>query len=235
MNLASPLVLIMAAIAAVTPSQAAITVYTDRAEFTAATGIGLVETFTDDLHFPINGILNSTTTEAGLAEGDILPGVTYSTVPGSLFLINSGEDFEGGFLDSLYPYDPGALTFSFDSLQSGFGFDTNVYMDRFIITIFSDDGILFTEAFAPQNSASLQFFGFASSEDNIRSAVLSPESLRDFNFALDNFTFNGLIPIVTSSGPPVPEPATWALLISGFGLIGAAARRRRLQSAPDHA
>lgn len=27
--------------------------------------------------------------------------------------------------------------------------------------------------------------------------------------------------------PAVPEPATWALMISGFGLVGAAARRRR--------
>ena len=26
----------------------------------------------------------------------------------------------------------------------------------------------------------------------------------------------------------VPEPATWAMLIAGFGLVGAAARRRRL-------
>ncbi|HEV2569785.1 PEPxxWA-CTERM sorting domain-containing protein [Sphingomonas sp.] len=26
--------------------------------------------------------------------------------------------------------------------------------------------------------------------------------------------------------PPIPEPSTWALLISGFGLVGAAARRR---------
>lgn len=27
--------------------------------------------------------------------------------------------------------------------------------------------------------------------------------------------------------PAIPEPATWAMLISGFGLVGAAARRRR--------
>lgn len=30
--------------------------------------------------------------------------------------------------------------------------------------------------------------------------------------------------------PGVPEPASWAMLIAGFGLVGAAARRRRLQS-----
>lgn len=29
----------------------------------------------------------------------------------------------------------------------------------------------------------------------------------------------------------VPEPATWAMMIAGFGLIGAAARRRRMASA----
>jgi len=31
--------------------------------------------------------------------------------------------------------------------------------------------------------------------------------------------------------PTVPEPATWALLIAGFGLVGLAARRRRLPGA----
>jgi hypothetical protein len=28
-------------------------------------------------------------------------------------------------------------------------------------------------------------------------------------------------------GPVVPEPATWAMLIAGFGLVGATVRRRR--------
>ena len=39
----------------------------------------------------------------------------------------------------------------------------------------------------------------------------------------DDFTFN--------VGPRVPEPATWALFIAGFGLIGAAARRRTARTA----
>jgi len=30
----------------------------------------------------------------------------------------------------------------------------------------------------------------------------------------------------------VPEPGTWAMLIAGFGLVGAAARRRRQTSVP---
>jgi len=32
----------------------------------------------------------------------------------------------------------------------------------------------------------------------------------------------------TITAPNIPEPATWAMLIAGFGLVGAAARRRRL-------
>ncbi len=46
-----------------------------------------------------------------------------------------------------------------------------------------------------------------------------------FNGALDNIAFESRA-IVT--GGVVPEPASWAMLIAGFGLIGAVARRRRM-------
>lgn len=50
----------------------------------------------------------------------------------------------------------------------------------------------------------------------------------EFRFALPTFE-NGVLsyqPILSTS--PVPEPSTWAMLIGGFGLVGAAMRRRRL-------
>ncbi len=34
--------------------------------------------------------------------------------------------------------------------------------------------------------------------------------------------------VITDGTPAVPEAATWAMLIAGFGLVGAAARRRKV-------
>lgn len=39
------------------------------------------------------------------------------------------------------------------------------------------------------------------------------------------------VEFVQSNAAVVPEPANWAMLIAGFGLVGAAARRRRLAPA----
>ena len=52
-----------------------------------------------------------------------------------------------------------------------------------------------------------------------------------FNGAIDNFVFESRA-IGEGSGPGVvPEPASWAMLIAGFGLIGATMRRRRALTA----
>jgi len=44
--------------------------------------------------------------------------------------------------------------------------------------------------------------------------------------AFDNVTFGSETP-----GGVVPEPATWAMLIAGFGMVGVAMRRRRMVAA----
>lgn len=40
-------------------------------------------------------------------------------------------------------------------------------------------------------------------------------------------TFNRSSDVIFSGGGVVPEPASWAMLIAGFGLVGATMRRRR--------
>ena len=46
----------------------------------------------------------------------------------------------------------------------------------------------------------------------------------------DDSTFDKLVDYQGGGAGAVPEPATWAMLITGFGLVGAAARRRRVGS-----
>ena len=49
--------------------------------------------------------------------------------------------------------------------------------------------------------------------------------------ASDNTAFLDDVSASVSASGAVPEPATWAMLITGFGLVGAAMRRRGLATA----
>ncbi|HEU4970127.1 PEPxxWA-CTERM sorting domain-containing protein [Sphingomonas sp.] len=64
----------------------------------------------------------------------------------------------------------------------------------------------FTRSFAPVSAA--YALVTASGGDNL--------------YGIGEIRFNG-----TLAAPGVPEPATWAMMIGGFGLAGGAARRRR--------
>jgi len=55
-------------------------------------------------------------------------------------------------------------------------------------------------------------------------------------FALDNFG-SGASLTISSVGAvsPVPEPATWAMMLIGVGAVGASARRRRIKTTVPYA
>ena len=67
-----------------------------------------------------------------------------------------------------------------------------------------------------------------------RAVITGPTGLLAANVGALRFTFGGDLTYgyagyreIDAAGAVVPEPGVWALFITGFGLVGAAARRRR--------
>lgn len=84
----------------------------------------------------------------------------------------------------------------------------------------------FFDAAAPFNASKTQFLwrrvtgsldGSAATNGNV---ILRIDVLSGGYAAFDN------ILVVAGTTPGIPEPATWAMLIAGFGMVGFAARRR---------
>lgn len=193
-----------------------ITTYSDLASFSSVLGATptTVETFTDDIHFPItSGVLNSMTNEAGITPGMIQPGVTYSTP------ISSGNFFNidccsatGPFLDSVSGGNP--LTVTFDHNTQAFGFDSGLYNYGMDVTINFASGPAYHVSYS--TIAAFEFFGFISTSNDIQSVTIGGGT-GIFTYAVDNFRFT----------TAVPEPETYAMLLAGMGLVGFAARRRK--------
>lgn len=83
-----------------------------------------------------------------------------------------------------------------------------------------------------------QVFGIANINDFVGTTPMTAQlrAVRDATygagiFSADVYFQSGTISIAYDYAPaplaaPVPEPATWAMMIAGFGMIGATARRR---------
>lgn len=77
---------------------------------------------------------------------------------------------------------------------------------------------------------------FASSFDSTRTLITNAVGISFTNYLLDGRSVSGTITVgqslaefvSLSPGDPVPEPASWAQMLAGFALAGAAARRRRV-------
>ncbi|MBC7506509.1 MAG: PEP-CTERM sorting domain-containing protein [Sandarakinorhabdus sp.] len=91
-----------------------------------------------------------------------------------------------------------------------------------ILTINNIDTTVFTQFFPGDAQTALNSLGIISfAGGNVSAVGFSCDSCSGYTY----HQFGGSA--ITLGSGAVPEPASWALLISGFGLIGAAARRRR--------
>jgi hypothetical protein len=77
-----------------------------------------------------------------------------------------------------------------------------------------------TDQFAPVTGTRLSYLPNVSATNGL----IIQHGPGSENRGLDNISFT--VSDVTS-GPAVPEPAAWAMLTAGFGLVGATARRRQ--------
>ncbi len=132
------------------------------------------------------------------------------------------------FVDQHQGDDSGDLQINFTSGTGSVDLDVFLSSDYYLSYVaYGSSGVL-TSGSLPANSFSLELQHLSlSSLTPITELTLTshPDGSPNYfgNFSLDNLSFG--------SGSAAPEPADWALIIGGFGLAGAALRRRRAQVA----
>jgi len=82
-----------------------------------------------------------------------------------------------------------------------------------------------SKAFTSANLLNSSILGFTGSDISIQNGVLQ------LNFAGTAWARNSTANIALDTASAVPEPGTWAMMLLGFGAMGAAMRSRRRQKA----
>ena len=155
----------------------------------------------------------------------VVPGVTYSSNQPSAYGYTGGYGFSSNGSWNGTPMiglDRGTGTFelAFAAPITGFLGELNWTVGaggNASISIYNSMGTLL-ESLTLENGANVVapgYYGFS-------------RSIADISFVRFNEEYIGVRNITTTGfGAAVPEPASWAMLIAGFGLTGAAMRRRR--------
>lgn len=124
------------------------------------------------------------------------------------------------------PLFNGPIAVLFDTDQYGVGFDAGFFdaIGSTGITAFDRAGNLLGTV--TNTGTGIEFLGLITDNNTaqIAGVFLDLVGSEPAGFAIDNLRF-GLPGQVVNPG--IPEPASWAMLIAGFGLTGAAMRKRR--------
>ena len=221
-------ILAAAATLASVPAAAQFVTYTDRGSFNGAAGSIVTENFQS-----CTGTVGVTGVLSSLNPGNctaLTAGISYAVPSGDLYIAGAGQSSnpttalgvnnprEG---NNLVTFLNGTTAFGADFNQNLGGGSQNEVGETFGLTAFDINGG-FVGAFAfTVAPGTPTFFGFTSV------GTIGSIAVRQIGgFAvMDNVSFSG------TAGPAVPEPASWAMLIAGFGLVGAVSRRRRAVAA----
>jgi|GEM_PF-1847361 len=165
----------------------------------------------------------------GLLEGAVNGGGffrVFTSFAGGDFDLRQGLNQDGlfGFFNSGYVFEGGTL-----------GADTGLHMRTGFVTVPLNSPVLFTMLIETTAAASgpgahgladlgAHSFKFAPTAFLLDDGVTANAG----DWLVDNRFIDPLAP---PAAPGVPEPAPWALMIAGFGLAGAALRRRHALSA----
>lgn len=227
-------------------ADAATTVYTSRAAFEAAASTGGRNLQTETFNSATRGAFASSGTNGNFSESfdgftltgqnngnyvGVANGTTSSSGPNSPIPASfTGQNYlqwanlSGANRTAAIV----SVNINLNAATTAFGFDwfNTDATDQYTFTV---DGVSYSAppfTVAPNGTTS-GFFGLVSDTAFTRATITN-------NFfggyisdeGLDNLTTNG----VGSQNPgAVPEPATWAMMILGFGLLGCAMRRRRTE------
>ncbi len=219
-----------------------------------ATGAQAGVVFTDNFNTENGGVtaLNwGSFNNFGVSEGtvDIVFSGDYSLNGGGSFVDLDGSTRDGGVITTLNSFafsagDVVSLTWEISGNQRGCCDSNDDFFAGFIFGGATDiAGFSFTNFWAPANFGDYSGITGISSGDFVandapwRTYGYTFQALTDGTLKLQFGTNNSndnvgpLLDNVSLSIGAVPEPATWAMMIMGFGAAGAMLRRRALTAA----
>lgn len=190
--------------------------YGDRTSFESASGPTRLETFdsiTSDIDLSTAHDLGGFTLHNqrvgayGSSKVDAAPFTSGGASPtGTTYVQSQAYNFSGNYSALVITFDEEIAAFG-GNFSSGSGNQLEMLVD----------GELLLGGVANAGD----FFGFTSDKAFSR-IELRARAGSGYTYTLDNLTF---------STAAVPEPASWAMMICGFGLVGSTMRRRRTQVA----
>lgn len=218
------------AFGAASPSLAAITIDTTQSGVTldfGPTPTHLPNHVTDDAQ--PNGTTLSLPTDDGFRVSFTAPTELQHSGGGGFASIDgpgnggSEQGFASLVIDPLAPNDGFTqINFGLKALGSG----NNTYYGDFILKLLSGDPDIVFQNVAIGTNGVTHFSLFSNDNRIFSSLEISGLRTLENGGIAKNFDSIRQVSINLAQAPGVPEPATWGLMILGFGVVGGALRRR---------